>query len=146
MSFVPVCIEKGFATLPVNATQAVATVAVRTWFGSHAWVTDGPAGNKLSVIFRWSNSFWGFPVIRASTHARQIIQSFLPARPKKKKKRKKKSGRAECKWEDSAFHELSLAFERTHRSKKDFLRERERGKEKEKEKKILFFLIFILFF
>ena len=24
--------------------------------------------------------------------------------------------------EDSAFHELSLAFERTHRSKKDFFR------------------------
>ena len=32
----PVCMEKGFATLPVNATQAVATVAVRIWFGSHA--------------------------------------------------------------------------------------------------------------
>ena len=33
-------------------------------------------------------------------------------------------GRAECKWEDSASHELSLAFERTHRSKKDFFREK----------------------
>ena len=32
----PVCMEKGFATLPVNATQAVATVVVRIWFGSHA--------------------------------------------------------------------------------------------------------------
>ena len=32
----PVCMEKGFATLPVNSTQAVATVAVRIWFGSHA--------------------------------------------------------------------------------------------------------------
>ena len=32
----PVCMEKGFATLPVNATQPVATVAVRIWFGSHA--------------------------------------------------------------------------------------------------------------
>ena len=32
----PVCMEKGFATLPLNATQAVATVAVRIWFGSHA--------------------------------------------------------------------------------------------------------------
>ena len=41
----PVCMEKGFSTLPVNATQAVATVAVRIWFGSHAWVTEGPAGN-----------------------------------------------------------------------------------------------------
>ena len=41
----PVCMEEGFATLPVNATQAVATVAVRIWFGSHAWVTEGPAGN-----------------------------------------------------------------------------------------------------
>ena len=40
----PVCMEKGFATLPVNSTQAVATVAVRIWFGSHAWVTEGPAG------------------------------------------------------------------------------------------------------
>ena len=28
--------EKGFATLPVNATQAVAAVAVRICFGSHA--------------------------------------------------------------------------------------------------------------
>ena len=28
--------EKGFAALPVNATQAVVTVAVRIWFGSHA--------------------------------------------------------------------------------------------------------------
>ena len=27
----PVCMEKGFATLPVNPTQAVATVAVRIW-------------------------------------------------------------------------------------------------------------------
>ena len=33
---VPVCTEKGFAILPVNATQAVATLAVRIWFGSHA--------------------------------------------------------------------------------------------------------------
>ena len=41
----PVCMEKGFATLPVNATQAVATLAVRIWFGSHAWVTEGPAGS-----------------------------------------------------------------------------------------------------
>ena len=62
-------------------------------------------------------------------HARQIIQSFLSARPKKKKKKKKKGGgggggHAECKWEDSAFHELSLAFERTHRSKKDFFRKK----------------------
>ena len=32
----PVCMEKGFCTLPVNSTQAVATVAVRIWFGSHA--------------------------------------------------------------------------------------------------------------
>ena len=32
----PVCMEKGFRTLPVNSTQAVATVAVRIWFGSHA--------------------------------------------------------------------------------------------------------------
>ena len=32
----PVCMEKGFATLPVNPTQAVATVAVRIWFGPHA--------------------------------------------------------------------------------------------------------------
>ena len=32
----PVCMEKGFATLPVNSTQTVATVAVRIWFGSHA--------------------------------------------------------------------------------------------------------------
>ena len=32
----PVCMEKGFASLPVNPTQAVATVAVRIWFGSHA--------------------------------------------------------------------------------------------------------------
>ena len=32
----PVCMEKGFAALPVNATQAVVTVAVRIWFGSHA--------------------------------------------------------------------------------------------------------------
>ena len=54
----------------------------------------------------------------------QISQSFLPAR-------QKKSGRAECKWEDSAFHELSLAFERTHRSKKDFFREKQ-TKQKQK--------------
>ena len=40
----PVCMEKGFAALPVNATQAVVTVAVRIWFGSHAWDTEGPAG------------------------------------------------------------------------------------------------------
>ena len=40
------------------------------------------------------------------------------------KRKKKKGGHAECKWEDSAFHELSLAFERTHRSKKDFFREK----------------------
>ena len=32
----PVCMEKGFGTLPVNPTQAVATVAVRIWFGPHA--------------------------------------------------------------------------------------------------------------
>ena len=30
--------EKGFAT------QVVATVAERIWFGSHAWVTEGSAG------------------------------------------------------------------------------------------------------
>jgi len=40
----PVCMERGFAALPVNATKAVATVAVRIWFGSHASVTEGPAG------------------------------------------------------------------------------------------------------
>ena len=39
------CMEKGFATLPVNSTQAVATVAVRIWFGSHASVTEGPVAN-----------------------------------------------------------------------------------------------------
>ena len=41
----PVCMGKGFATLWVNATQEVATLAVRIWFGSHAWVTEGPAGS-----------------------------------------------------------------------------------------------------
>ena len=41
----PVNPTQAVATLPVNPTQAVATVAVRIWFGSHAWVTEGPAGN-----------------------------------------------------------------------------------------------------
>ena len=54
------------------------------WF---ACMSHGRAGRWLSVIFRWWNSFWGFPVIRASTHARQIIQSFLPARPKNNNKK-----------------------------------------------------------
>ena len=108
----PVCMGKGFATLWVNATQEVSTLAVRIWFGSHAWVTEEPAGSELSVIFRWWNSFWGFPVIRASTHARQVIQSLLPVWLKKKKK--KNSWRAECKWEDKTGQETQLYSRRDH--------------------------------
>ena len=37
--------EKGFATLGVNATQEAATLAVRIWFGLHAWVMEGPASS-----------------------------------------------------------------------------------------------------
>ena len=48
----------------------------------------------------------------------------MPARQRKKVDALNANG-------NSAFHELSLAFERTHRSKKDFFRER-----KEKRKNI----------
>ena len=37
--------EKGFATLGVNATQEAATLAVRIWFGLHARVMEGPASS-----------------------------------------------------------------------------------------------------
>ena len=53
----------------------------------------------------------GFPVIKASTHARQIIQSLLPARPKKQKKKQKEREGGSV---DKTGQETQLYLRRDH--------------------------------
>ena len=78
--------ERGFATLWVNATQVTLTC----------------------LLFLDDRTFGGFPVIRPSTHAHQVIQSLLPAW---QKKFKKNCGRAECKLEDKTGQKTSYTQE-----------------------------------
>ena len=98
--------EKGF--VPVNSTDGA---TVRIWFGC---MHESRKGRQVTNCRLFLDD-------GKLDNARQINSLFCPYGQQKLKKEEKNL--RWNKWEDQLFHELSLAFERTHRSKKDFFRE-----------------------